>query len=89
MIFSHFAEFHRGKPILLALVQHLLENGMKDATDVMLTGCSGKDSQKFFSLTLSNSLIQLVGWPLTCMLILYLLCYQRELTTEPWLMLGM
>jgi hypothetical protein len=30
----------RGKPILLAIIQHLLQNGMKDATDVILTGCS-------------------------------------------------
>ena len=33
--------FCRGKSILLALVQDLLQNGMKDATDVILTGCSG------------------------------------------------
>ena len=32
----------RGKPILLALMQHILRNGLQDATDVILTGCSGK-----------------------------------------------
>ena len=32
----------RGHAILLALVEHLLVNGMIDATDVILTGCSGK-----------------------------------------------
>ena len=31
----------RGRPILAALIQHILDNGMKDATDVILTGCSG------------------------------------------------
>jgi hypothetical protein len=32
--------YFRGKLILDALVKHLLSNGMEDATDVILTGCS-------------------------------------------------
>ena len=32
---------YRGRPILIALIQHLLDNGMSNATDVILTGCSG------------------------------------------------
>lgn len=32
--------YFRGKAILKALIEHLMQNGMSTATDVMLTGCS-------------------------------------------------
>ena len=35
--------YYRGQAILLALIQHLMQNGLQNATDVILTGCSGDD----------------------------------------------
>ena len=32
---------YRGKPVLEALLSNLLANGLKEATEVILTGCSG------------------------------------------------
>ena len=43
--------FHyRGRPILLALREHLMQNGMNKSTDVILTGCSGRPLISWFNI---------------------------------------
>ena len=51
----------RGRPILVALIQHLLDNGMKDATDVILTGCSGDKVMHALSFHLCITIIFSAG----------------------------
>jgi hypothetical protein len=47
----------RGRPILLALIEHLMQNGMQNATDVILTGCSAGGLATFLHADLVSSLL--------------------------------
>jgi hypothetical protein len=49
--------YFRGLPIFLTLVQHLLDIGMKNATDIILTGCSAGGVSIFQHADLMSTLI--------------------------------
>ena len=62
--------YFRGNKILKEIFQYLLNNQLKEATNVILTGCSGKYSYTGIIIIMLYDTLQLVAWLLIYMLIM-------------------